>query len=293
MAGIQVQNNMKIKKFNKRIIKKVLSYTILILFTVFFFFPFFIMLMRSFMTNEEVLYDLPERIFPSAFYLGAYKSVFSVKMLYFFKNTLIIVLCNVIGSPLTASMCAFAFTKLKFKCRNFWFSVMMGTIMLPGITLQIPMYIIYSVLGWTRTSLPLIVPAFLGGGASSVFLIMQFMKGIPKDLNEAAIIDGANTFYIFIRIVIPLTLPIITYFAINTFIAVWNDFMGPLMYLQKERTWTIALAVYNMFRGEYKGQQYWNMQMAAGVMLSLPCMILFCLFQKQLIEGVTFSGLKL
>lgn len=280
-------------KVNKATFLKIISYTVLIFLTIFFFFPFFIMFMRSFMTNDEVLYDLPERIFPSSLYFGAYVQVFSVKMLYFFKNTMVIVACNVIGAPLTASMCAFAFTKLNFKCRKFWFSVMLATMMLPSITLQIPMYIIYSKLGWTRTNLPLIVPAFLGGGAGSIFLIMQFMRGIPKDLNEAAIIDGANTFFIFARIVVPLTLPIITFFAVNTFIAVWNDFMGPLMYLQKERTWTIALALYNMFRGEYKGQQYWNMQMASGVMLSLPCMIIFCLFQKQLIEGVTFSGIKI
>lgn len=292
MEYVKRQKYFRIKP-NKTTFLKIASYFVLSLFTVFFFFPFFIMLMRSFMTNDEVLYDLPERIFPSSLYFGAYAQVFSVKMLYFFKNTLVIVLCNVIGSPLTASMCAFAFTKLNFKCRKFWFSVMLGTMMLPSITLQIPMYIIYSQLGWTRTNLPLIVPAFLGGGAGSIFLIMQFMRGIPRDLNEAAIIDGANTFFIFVRIVIPLTLPIITFFAVNTFIAVWNDFMGPLMYLQKERSWTIALALYNMFRGEYKGQQFWNMQMASGVMLSLPCMIIFCLFQKQLIEGVTFSGIKL
>lgn len=275
------------------LVRKIISYFFLVFFTVFFFFPFFIMLFRSFMTSEEVLFDLPERIFPSSLFFGAYKELFSVKMIYFFKNTMIILVFNIIGSPLTASMCAFAFTKINFKCRKFWFSAMMGTMMLPGITLQIPMYIIYSMLGWTRTSLPLIVPAFLGGGAGSIFLIMQFMKGIPKDLHEAAIIDGANTFYIYIRIVIPLSLPIILYFAMGTFMSVWNDFMGPLMYLQKERNWTVALAVYNMFRGEYKGQQYWNMQMASGILLSLPCMILFCLFQKQLIAGVTFSGIKI
>lgn len=277
---------------DKNLIRKAISYTFLVLLTIIFLFPFFIMVIRSFMTSDEILYDIPEKIFPDAIQFGAYIKLFNPKMLYFLGNTLFIVSLNVIGTPLTAAMCAYAFSKLRFSGKRLWFGAMLGTMMLPSITLQIPMYIIYSAIGWTSTIYPLIIPGFLGGGAGAIFLIIQFMKGIPKDLNEAAKLDGANPIYIFVKIVLPLILPIVLFFAVNVFLAQWNDFLGPLMYLQKEKNWTLALAIYNMFRGEYRGQENWNMQMAAGVILFLPCVIIFTLFQKQLIEGVTFSGMK-
>ena len=165
--------------------------------------------------------------------------------------------------------------------------------MLPSIVTQIPLYVIYSKIQWLGTLLPLIVPCIFGGGVLNVFLIRQYMRGIPDSIMEAATIDGANWFQFYWRFMIPLSRPVIVLVAVQTFMTVWSDFMGPLIYLNNEKQYTLAVGIYNKFMSDSGGEFLPNLRMAIGVLMVIPPSILFLFFQKELIEGVALSGMKL
>ena len=266
-------------------------YMALCVFSLFFLFPFFIMVSRSFMSDDEILG--PVKLLPVALDFSIYFRIFDLKMVYWVMNTFLIAVINIVGITLSSSLCAYGFAKLNFKLKNFWFAVVMATLMLPGITTQIPLYILYSKLNWTGTWRPLTLPGFFGGGAINIFLMRQFMRGIPNQILESAKIDGANRLVIYVRMVLPLCLPILTYVMVTVFLGQWNDFMGPLMYLgASESKFTISLALYRLFRAGSTVSSLPNSQMAAGVIMMLPCMVIFFVFQKQLINGVATSGIK-
>ena len=212
----------------KRGVKISVSYFFLVLLLVFFLFPFFFMFFKSFMGDKES-YSLPVRFFPSSFTLTAYKAVLDVTLLQYFKNTLFVIVFNAIAVPLSASLCAYGFTRVKFQGSEFVFAIVLATIMLPSIVIQIPLYVIFNSFGWIGTLYPLTIPNIFGGGAVNIFLIRQFMRGIPKDIENSAKIDGANSWTIYWRIILPLCMPIITFIIVNTFLGTWNDFMGPLI----------------------------------------------------------------
>lgn len=200
--------------------------------------------------------------------------------------------CQVIGVPFTAALCAFGFSRVKFRFRETLFAILLSTMMLPGICTQIPLYVTYVKIGWLNTLLPFTVTAFFGGGAMNIFLIRQFMRGVPKEMDEAAKIDGANAFMIFLRLVLPLCMPVIVLIMVQTFIGNWNDFMGPLLYLRDERVYTLAIGVYSRFSGSSDANSYANVQMAVGLYMMLPCAVIFFIFQKQLIDGVQLGAIK-
>lgn len=275
----------------RRSVSKILRYALLVLFSLFFLFPFFVMLVRSFMTDAEVL-GFPA-FFPNKLYLGAYARVFNLKMLYWFGNTMFIVAINMIGGALTASICGYGFAKIKFKGRGVWFAVMLSTIMLPGISMQIPQFILYTKIGWIGSLAPLVVPCFFGGGAMNIFLVRQFMRGVPNDISEAALLDGANSFRIMICIMFPLCRPIIVYMMVGAFLGIWNDFSNALIFLSSdERLYTLSLGLYMNFKASLSTDNLPNVQMATGILMIIPCMIVFLLFQKQLINGITMSAIK-
>lgn len=275
----------------KKIGKETVSYFFLILFAVFFLFPVFVMLMKSFMTDEEVLFF--PKFFPDGLYFGAYARAMNLKMLYYLRNTVILIVLNLIGIPLSSSLCAYGFAKMKFKGREFCFMLVLSTLMLPSIAMQIPLYILYSKMGFIGTWWPMILPGFFGGGAINIFLMRQFMKGIPNAISEAARIDGANSFQIFCRLILPLCKSILMYVMVTTFLGVWNDFMTPLMYLgTKESMYTLSLGMYYTYKAALGQENLPNVQMAAGMMMLLPCMIIFFLFQNSLINGVTMGSVK-
>lgn len=276
----------------KRRIKVSVSYFIMALFLVFFLFPFFFMMFKSFMSNAES-YSLPVRFFPSEFTGVAYRSVLDASLTRYFLNTLLVVGFNVIAVPLSASLCAYGFARVKFQGSNKLFGIVLATMMLPSVVVQIPLYVIFNMLGWIGTLLPIMIPNIFGGGAVNIFLIMQFMRGIPKEIENAAKIDGANVMSIYFRLIMPLCMPIILYIMVTTFLSVWNDFMGPLIYLQGNPDWyTLAIGVYYKFMGGLSQRNYPNQQMAVGVLMVIPPSILFLIFQNQLIEGVTMGSVK-
>jgi multiple sugar transport system permease protein len=283
----------------KRLLKRKVSknlltsarYACLVLLSFFFLFPFIIMVLRTFMTDAEVL-ALPVKIFPTRINFDSYVKSLDPSFLIYTKNTLIVIVFNVIAVPLASALCAFGFSKIAFKGREVMFSIVIATLMLPAIVVQIPLYVIYYKLHWINTLLPLTIPSMFGGGAINIFLIRQFMRGVPKDLENAAKIDGANVFQVFAKILLPLCSPVIIYVGIATFLGNWNDFMGPLLYLYNEEHYTLAIGIYNKFMGSGNGEYLANLEMATGMLLLIPPLILFIFFQKQLIQGVATTGLK-
>lgn len=276
----------------KRIIKKCASYFFLVLFSAFFLFPLVVMLLRSFFTTEESI-AIGAGLVPDVWNWDSYAQALDSEFLKYLGNTVIVLLANVIGQPLTAAMAAYAFTKVKFNGRKIVFTAAMCTIMLPSILTMIPVYKIFVDLGWTNSLLPITVPAFFGGGFLNIFLMMQFIRGLPKEMDEAAVIDGAKTIHLMFYITYPLIFPVIALVAIQSFFFAWNDFMGPLMYITDEDLFTLPVGIYNKFFTALTPLESMpNVQMATGVLILIPPMIVFMLFQKQLVEGVTLTGLK-
>ena len=268
-------------------------YTILVLMALFFMFPVVYMVVVSFQNNMAAV--APQHIIPRLedFALDGYKDFFSRAS--FFKgigNTLIVcVLC--IGGILTgATFCAYGLTKVYFKGQKVMFLIILATVFLPGTVTSIPLYTIYQKIGWVNTLFPLWVPIWFGGGAMNIFLVRQFMRGIPKSLHESAKIDGANSFQILITVITPLIKPILLYLAVTTFIGTWNDYSAPLLYLTTSTSpKTLALLIFEAFQDK-RDPLILNGQMATGIMMMIPTTILFGFFQKQLTEGIALMGLK-
>ena len=276
------------KKINKAIITAILVLVVLIL-----FFPIFVMVMKSFMSEAEV-FDYP-KLFPKQlefknYNISNYSPQLAGEFMTWTFNTLIVVFLNIIGTVFSGFLCAYGFAKVHFKFKGFWFAVTMASTMLPAITLRIPLYMMYHDWGWLGTLSPLTVPAFFGGGALNIFLIMQFIKGIPNAMFESAKIDGANELRCMTRIALPNCKPLVAYLCVTTFLGVWNDYSSALIYLTNSREkWTLALGLYRtslepLFRD--------NLKMAVGVLMCLPPLIVFGFSQKLLIEGVTMNGIK-
>lgn len=277
----------------KKIIIAIGTWIVAIALAAFFLFPFVIMLCRSVFTTAESLSMSAGLIPRDGFYFRSYIEALDAEFLRYLGNTVIVIGANIIGKPLTAAMAAYAFVKVKFRGRKLIFNVAMCTIMLPAILTMIPVYKIFVDLGWNNTLLPLTVPAFFGGGFINIFLIMQFIRSLPKDMDEAAIIDGANVFQLMFRITFPLILPVISLVAVQSFFLAWNDFIGPLMYLDNSELFTLSVGIYNkFFTFASAADTQPNVQMATGVLVMIPPMCVFMLFQKQLIEGVAFTGVK-
>ncbi|MCE5199539.1 MAG: carbohydrate ABC transporter permease [Armatimonadota bacterium] len=204
------------------------------------------------------------------------------------KNTLIVSLLGVIGTILSCSLVAYGLAKTDWKGRHALFIIILSTMMLPAQVTMIPIFAIFAKLGWVDTFLPLIVPSFLGN-AFFIFLLRQFFLGIPKELSEAARLDGCNEFEIYRRIVMPLSKPALATVGLFTFMAAWNDFMGPLIYLVNENKYTLSLGL-AMFTGQY-GSEY-GMLMAVSTVVTIPIIVLFFFTQRMFIQGMTMSGIK-
>jgi multiple sugar transport system permease protein len=201
---------------------------------------------------------------------------------------LIICAGTVAGTLISSALPAYAFSKLKWKGRDFLFFVMIATVMLPSQVTLMPVFLMFRDIGWTGTFLPLIVPAFFGN-AFSIFLLRQFFLTIPKDLSEAALIDGCSEWTIFWRIVLPLAKPALATVALFSFMGAWTDFQGPLIYLHDESQYTLAIGL-NSFLGRHGGE--WNYLMAASAVVTVPLIAIYFFAQKTFIQGIAVTGLK-
>lgn len=207
----------------------------------------------------------------------------------FFSNTLMMEFFNVLGGVMTAAIVAYGFGRLNFKLRNFWFAILLMTLMLPGQVTIVPQYILYNNFGLTDSYIPLVLPHFFGGGAFFIFLLVQFIRGIPKDLDEAAKIDGASVYGIFFRVILPLIKPALVTTAIFTFIWSWDDFFAQVLYLSSMSKFTVGLAL-RSFIDQFEVQ--WGQLLAMSLLSVMPSTIIFFLAQKHFVEGITTTGLK-
>ena len=251
--------------------------------------PLYWMLRSSLMSNAEI-FVFPPRFFPSTWRWANYEKTFqNFAALMYFTNTMKILVPCVIGTVLTSAMAGYALGRLEFPGKKLWFALTIGAMILPGHVVLIPLYLTYSAIGATNTYTPFYLAAWCGGGAANVFLMRQFMRTLPKDYDESAMIDGASRLQIFVRILVPLCAPIMITVAIFTFMFYWNDFQGPLIYLRSDSKFTLALGILSL-RGAYASK--WNYIMAASLVMVLPAVVLFAIGQRYFIEGIVLTGIK-
>jgi multiple sugar transport system permease protein len=252
-------------------------------------FPFYWLIRSSFMTTAQI-FELPPIWIPNPFRFKNYIEPFTVLPFgrYYF-NSALVVLSVLVGVVATSALSAYSFSRLRWKWRDRVFTVILSSMMLPFAVTMIPTFIGWQSIGLVGTYFPLIVPAYFGGGAFNIFLLRQFFLSIPKELDEAAYADGAGKMTIFLKVIVPLSKSALIVVAIFTFFNTWNDFLGPLIYLNSEQKFTLALGLFQ-FQSMYTSQ--WNLLMAAATLVILPIVIVFMIGQKYIIEGITLTGIK-
>lgn len=249
-----------------------------------------LMVRSSFMKNTDIYSMRPFVFWPKEMLWSNYTD--AMKAANFGRyavNTLIVVGGCMVGTLVTASMAAYAFSRVKWKGRSACFALILTTMMLPGSVTLIPQFMIWRNLNLVDTYWPLILPSFFGGGAFNIFLLRQFFLGIPRELDEAARIDGAGPFQIFLRVILPLSKSALVVVALFTFLNNWNDFFGPIIYLNSKEHFTLAIGLLQ-FKGDYSTK--WNLLMAASTIVVAPCVAIYLFGQKHLIEGISLTGLK-
>lgn len=252
-------------------------------------FPIFWMIRSSFMSNLEIN-QYPPLLLPNEWRFDNYPRTLEIFPFgRYFINTMTIAIPSLIGVLLTSTLAAYAFARLRFPLKKFWFTLVIGSMLMPGAVTIIPIFIAWSTVGLASSYIPLIVPAFLGGGAFNIFLVRQFLMTIPRELDEAAHIDGATHGQILFRILLPLVKPVLISVGLFTFILYWNDLLGPLIYVTDQNSNTISQAL-AAFKGGFGTD--WKALMAASCLSIVPHIILYFVGQKYFIEGIVLSGLK-
>ena len=272
----------------KNIGKKAAMYFVLILMCFSVLFPFAIVISTSLKTYADSV-KVPFTFNPGYVDWSAYKAVLESESLWKgLGNTLFVVLPIMVIGVFTSALSAYAFAKIRFKAKNLMFTILMFSMMIPGVITMTPAYVIYDTIGWTDTYLPLMVPnAF--GTAACVFYLRQFFSGIPTELIEAGKMDGLSNFGIFMRIMLPLAKPALTAQMILWFIAGYNDYFGPMLYLNSEDKYTLQL-VLKLMAGS--SESNWPKVMACCIVTMVPLLVMYFAAQKKFVEGITMTGLK-
>ena len=255
-------------------------------------YPLLWMVASSFKPAREIFNDASSLIpkdFVTYNYVNGWEGFAGYGFSTFFQNSFVISLLSTIGSLISSPFIAFGFARLRFKGRRIWYSLMLLSMMLPFQVIMIPQYIIFHRLGWVGTILPLVLPSFFGG-AFFIFLIIQFITGIPRELDEAGKIDGCSWYGIFARIILPLIIPALVTCAIFAFMWKWDDFLASLLYLNAPRQYTVSIAL-KMFSDPNSGSD-WGSMFAMSTLSLLPIMLIFIFCQKYLVEGISTEGLK-
>ncbi|MAT45033.1 MAG: sugar ABC transporter ATP-binding protein [Anaerolineaceae bacterium] len=284
------------KLFREWNVGKVAAFTMLVGISIMFIVPFLWMISTSLKEPSDLV---GTNWIPARFAWENFRDAFSFGMWpQWTTNTLIITISSVIGQVVSSSIVAYSFSRLRWRGRDLLFSLVLATMMLPGVVTMIPQFVLFAKLPafgfqgskvWINTFLPLIVPAFTGS-AFYIFLLRQFMRAIPMELSEAARMEGAGELRIWWSIILPLCKPVLATVAIFTFNGVWQDFMGPLLYLQSEKLYTLQLGL-RQFEAAAGGSPAWHWLMAASLLVMLPVLLIFVFFQQYFIEGISFSGM--
>jgi multiple sugar transport system permease protein len=240
------------------------------------------------------LYTYPPKFLPSVPRWDNYAAVFTMApFATFLRNSVIITALAVFGQTLSAAIVAYGFSRFRFPGRDMLFVVVLATMMLPWHVTIVPSFLLYSKLGWINTFLPLIVPSFFGGGAFYIFLLRQFFLTLPRDLDEAAKIDGANSIHIFLRVILPLAKTALATVAIFAFIEHWNEFIGPLIFLNSPEKFTVAIGLRYFIVTPFTGDEPREaILMAASLIVALPPLALFFAAQKFFVQGIVTTGMK-
>lgn len=276
----------------KKIILKVLYHTFVVAFGFLMVYPVLWMISGSFKDNAEILRGtlslIPEELKLSNYTTG-WRGFGGITFATYFKNSFFVTIIATIGTVISSSLVAYAFARINFKGRKIWFACMLVTMMLPGQIILIPQYLIYYKLGMVPGYIPLILPYFCGQ-AFFIYQMMQFMVGIPRELDEAATIDGCSRYTIYTYIVLPLLKPSLVTTFIIQFYWKWDDYMGPLLYLGKPSTYTVAQAI-KLFADTASKTDYGAM-FAMSTLSLIPVFTIFLIFNRHLVEGIGTSGLK-
>lgn len=276
----------------KKNFREILYHIFLILFALCMLYPLIWMFFSSFKPNAEIFKGmslLPEK-WTFENYVSGWAGISGVSYGRFFFNSFTIVFFAIIGNMTSCLLAAFAFGKLKFPLKSFWFAVMMGTLMLPMHVKLIPQYVMYNNFGWVNTFLPLIVPKFLATDGFFIFLMTQFIRALPKEIDEAAIVDGCGPFRLFTQIVIPLSVPAIVTTSIFTFLWTWNDFFSQMIYISNVKKYTVSLALRQFI--DTMGNSSWGGLFAMSILSLVPLFLMFVIFQNYLVEGITAGSIK-
>lgn len=268
--------------------KAVGQHLLLLTIGVSFFLPFYWLVATSLKPDVQV-FQSPPTWFPHPVMWENYpKAITYVPFGRYLINTLVICAFSVFGALASSSLVAYSFSKISWPGRNIMFFILISTLMLPGQVTMIPVFTIFKSLHWIDTIKPLVVPSFLGS-AFFIFLLRQFFMTIPLELSDSARIDGCSEFDIYWRIVLPLAKPALAVVALFTFIGSWNDFLGPLIYLNDDAKYTLSIGL-QQFIHQHGAE--WSMLMAASTVMTLPIVILFFFAQKTFIQGITLTGIK-
>lgn len=276
---------------------RLIVYSILITIAFIYLMPLVWMLATSFKTQSEasrgtfaLLPDNPSAIFQNA--TDNYSAVWNdpvVRFPLYLRNTLIIAGLSVVGMTFSSAIVAYGFARLEWRGKKALFALVLATMMIPFPVIMGPMFLLFSWIGWIGSLKPLWVPAFFAG-AFNVFMLRQFFMGIPKDLDEAARIDGCSNWGIFWRIIVPLSKPALAVVALFHFVFVWNDFLAPLIFLRNQDQFTLALGL-QLYQSK-AGQTPWNHLMAASTLVIGPVLVLFIIAQGALVKSVATTGIK-
>ncbi|HWJ72248.1 MAG TPA: carbohydrate ABC transporter permease [Kaistia sp.] len=255
-------------------------------------YPLLWMIGSSFKPDSEIFTDLSPipRSLDLTNYIRGWVLGTGTSFTTFYFNSFVVCAGAIIGNLLSCSLAAYAFARIRFRLRGMWFAVMLGTLMLPFHVTVVPQYIIFNTLGWTNTFLPLVVPKFFAVDAFFIFLMVQFIRGIPIELEQAAMVDGCNRFQIFTKIILPLLGPALVTTTIFTFIWTYNDFFSQLLYLSTENHYTVSLGL-RLFL-DASGQSAWGPMFAMTTLSLVPVILVFAFFQRRLVEGIATTGLK-
>jgi ABC-type glycerol-3-phosphate transport system permease component len=295
-AGFTAADSEHYRKLTKRAelvqaIGRVILWFLLIVGSIAFLVPLYLMVVMSLKSPAEIAVSDPWA-WPQHLTFDNFRDVLSnpnVSFQLFFRNSLTIAVLSTSGVLVSSAMVAYAFARLSFRGRDRLFILLLSTMMLPGIVTMIPTYVLYKYMHWIDTFYPLWVPAWFGGGAFNIFLLRQFFMGIPRELDEAALLDGASHTRIFWRIIMPLSGPALATVGIFAFIYNWRDFLGPLLYLNDPRKQTLELGL-NTYKA--LNSEQWHLLMAASVLVMIPLIIIFIAGQRYFVKGIVMTGGK-
>jgi multiple sugar transport system permease protein len=273
-----------------RWVARLVLHGVLILFSLLFIAPFFWMLTTALKPAAEVLV-YPPRLLPSRWHLEIFKEAWTAAPFNrFLINSLIVTLLGIIAQMFSSALIAYGFARFRFYGRDVLFAIVLATMMIPWDVTMIPQYMLFNQLGWINSLKPLIVPNFFGA-PFFIFLLRQFFLTLPFELEEAARMDGANPWQIFVRIILPLSVPALMVVGVYQLLNAWNDYLGPLIFLNSQENYTLTLGI-AQFRGVFNGQTQIRPMMAVTLIACLPPILTFFFAQRYFMEGVARTGIK-